>query len=206
MKFSLLDPQTKKLLVFPITPNKLTVGLETGTIKYSHVMLGDSEIPKGANPIRIQFGGILPEDDIGVATESNETASSVIKQIRSWTKKDRKKLQLIITETPWNLDVFIEAFEPDYEGKLVNFSISLAEYKTLTVKVNKQKKKKRATKKPKPSVYTVKKGDNLWNIAKKYTGKGIKWKDMWKINKSKSRSKNPHLIYPGEKFTLPSGW
>lgn len=210
MKFSLLDPTSKKLLVFPVTPNKLTVGMETKTISYSHVMLGDTEIPRGINPIRIQFGGILPVNEISVPTESDEKADDVIKQIREWQGEDRKKLQLIITDTPWNLDVFISAFEPDYEGPLVNFSISLVEQpKSMTVQVNKKKKKKRPTPKPKKKktrTYTVKSGDNLWNIAKKYTGKGIRWKEMWKINKSKSRSGNPHLIYPGESYQIPSDW
>lgn len=207
MEFSLLDPASKKLLVFPVTPNQLNVGMDAKKITYSHVMLGDSEIPRGANPIRIQFGGILPTHEISVPTVNDEKADSIIKQIKEWEGMERKKLQLIITDTPWNLDVFIDTFETDYDGPLVNFTLSLVEFKTMSVQINKQKKKKRPSPpKPKTRTYTVKSGDNLWNIAKKYTGKGIKWKEMWSINKSKSRSKNPHLIYPGEKFTLPSGW
>ena len=49
--------------------------------------------------------------------------------------------------------------------------------------------------------YTVKRGDNLWNIAKKYYGKGSLWTKIYNANKGKI--KNPNLIYPGQKFTIP---
>jgi 2',3'-cyclic-nucleotide 2'-phosphodiesterase (5'-nucleotidase family) len=55
--------------------------------------------------------------------------------------------------------------------------------------------------KPKPeppaAVYTVKKGDTLWGIAKKY---GTTWQVLRDINKLK----NPDLIYPGQKIKLPA--
>nr|DAI99398.1 MAG TPA: tail assembly protein [Caudoviricetes sp.] len=66
------------------------------------------------------------------------------------------------------------------------------------------KSPKKQTKQPANKVaksYSVKKGDNLWNIAKKYYGKGSLWTKIYKANKSKI--KNPNLIYPGQKFTIP---
>lgn len=48
----------------------------------------------------------------------------------------------------------------------------------------------------KPKQYTVKKGDNMWNIAKRY---GISLKTL--INKN-PQIKNPNKIYPGQKINL----
>lgn len=202
-----MDPSNKKTLIFPITPETLEVTSGTTSVSYSHVSIGESAIPRGSTPLTISFGGILPSGKINVPKlESSVSANSVINQIKAWQKVDRKKLKLIITTTPWNIDVFIEDFSTNYSGPTITFSITLKEYRNMVIQQTKQKVAKRPVSKPKPRVYTVKKGDNLWNIAKKYTGKGSRWTEMWAINKSKSRSKNPNLIYPGEKFTIPNGW
>lgn len=49
--------------------------------------------------------------------------------------------------------------------------------------------------------HIVKKGDCLWNIAKKYYGSGSKYTKIYEANKS--IIKNPNLIYPGQKFLIP---
>ena len=49
--------------------------------------------------------------------------------------------------------------------------------------------------------YTVKKGDTLWAIAKKYYGDGSKWPRIFDANRDKI--KNANLIFPGQTFTIP---
>lgn len=61
--------------------------------------------------------------------------------------------------------------------------------------------------------YTVKKGDTLWGISKKYYGSGSKWKTIYNKNKSviestaKKRglksSSTGHWIFPGTVLTIP---
>lgn len=48
------------------------------------------------------------------------------------------------------------------------------------------------------TTYTVKKGDSLWNIAKKYLGSGVKYKEIVALNKMKSS-----LIRIGQKLKIP---
>jgi len=55
---------------------------------------------------------------------------------------------------------------------------------------------------PKNSSYSVKKGDCLWNIAKKQLGDGSRWKEIYELNKDKIQ--NPNLIYPDQELALPS--
>ena len=45
--------------------------------------------------------------------------------------------------------------------------------------------------------YTVKAGDVLWKIAKKF---GTTWQRLAEYNKLK----NPHLIFPGQKILVPA--
>lgn len=62
--------------------------------------------------------------------------------------------------------------------------------------------------------YTVKRGDTLWNIAKKYLGSGAKWKTIYNANTStieaaakkmgRASSSNGHWIYPGTVLVIPS--
>lgn len=54
---------------------------------------------------------------------------------------------------------------------------------------------------PQAKTYTVKKGDTLWGIAKKYYGNGAQYTKIYEANKSKI--KNPNLIYVGQVFTIP---
>lgn len=52
--------------------------------------------------------------------------------------------------------------------------------------------------KPEPNTYTVKKGDSLWSIARSHK---VSLKDLIAAN---PQIKNPNLIYPGQKITIPS--
>lgn len=49
--------------------------------------------------------------------------------------------------------------------------------------------------------YTVKKGDCLWNIAKKFYGKGSLYTKIYDANTKKIA--DPHWIYPGQVFVIP---
>jgi len=52
--------------------------------------------------------------------------------------------------------------------------------------------------------YTVKPGDNLWDIAKNQMGDATKWGDLYKANQDIIGS-NPDLIRPGQELTIDTG-
>ena len=47
--------------------------------------------------------------------------------------------------------------------------------------------------------YTVKKGDTLWDLSRKFSNSPYLWPDLWSGN---AQIANPHRIYPGEKIQL----
>lgn len=51
-----------------------------------------------------------------------------------------------------------------------------------------------------PTRYTVKQGDTLWSISKRYMRNPAKWSQLWGANKQ--NIKNPHRIYPGQVLVL----
>lgn len=56
-----------------------------------------------------------------------------------------------------------------------------------------------------PAMETViiKRGDNLWRIARGAWGKGMRWSTIYQANTEQIR--DPHWIYPGQVFILPKG-
>ncbi|HKJ87358.1 MAG TPA: LysM domain-containing protein, partial [Gammaproteobacteria bacterium] len=50
-----------------------------------------------------------------------------------------------------------------------------------------------------PTVYTVKKGDTLWDIAATFLNSPWRWQELWDRNPYIS---NPDLIYPGDRLRL----
>ncbi|GAG70988.1 unnamed protein product [marine sediment metagenome] len=58
-----------------------------------------------------------------------------------------------------------------------------------------------AIKKSIPDYYEVKKGDSLWKIAEIFYNAGEKWIRIFEANSDKI--KNPSIIYPYQRFTVP---
>lgn len=54
-----------------------------------------------------------------------------------------------------------------------------------------------------PELYTVKRGDTLWDISRVFLTSPWRWPELWGMNKDEVR--NPHLIYPGQTMKLVRG-
>ena len=49
--------------------------------------------------------------------------------------------------------------------------------------------------------HTVVRGDNLWNLARKFLGSGPRYREIFELNRDQIR--NPNLIFPGQVLRLP---
>lgn len=157
----------------------------------------------------------FPKRDRNYANNSGRQAPyTYINKLLSW-KSSGKPVRLIITGTKINFQVTIETLkygEQDGTGD-VYYDLTLKEYRAVEIKktkLKKKKKKKTTKKKSKPKrpaakkktkTYTVKSGDCLWNIAKRFYGNGAQYTKIYNANRGKI--KNPNLIYPGQVLTIP---
>lgn len=87
-------------------------------------------------------------------------------------------------------------------GKSLKTSTSTTKKKTAP-KTTKKEKKVTSTSKASSAkrTYTVKRGDCLWNIAKRFYGNGASYTKIYDANTNKIA--NPNLIYPGQVFVIP---
>ena len=88
----------------------------------------------------------------------------------------------------------------DYRTKLVN--IQQNDDSTITATVQATRAAETAPTPTAGQTYTVKYGDSLCAIAKKYYGSSSKYTDIYNANKSVIGG-NPNLIKPGQVLTLP---
>jgi len=89
----------------------------------------------------------------------------------------------------------------EWEGKeseYINELLLMKEGKTIV-----ESKLMEALEKGIPDYYEVKKGDSLWKISEKFYNQGEKWIRIFEANIGKI--KNPDLIYPYQRFTIPKG-
>ena len=213
-------------VALPIAPSKMQMKIKNQNKTINLINDGEVNILKDAGLTEISFDVTIPHVKYPFAVYSSgfKPASFFLSKLEK-LKTSKKPFQFICSRTSpsgnllfdTNIKVSLEDYkisEDAKEGQDLEVTISLKQYKEYGTKlVNisvKQAAKPTATVQPsRPAetapalkTYTVKSGDTLWNIAKKYLGNGSRYTEIYNLNKSKI--KNPNLIYTGQVLTLPS--
>lgn len=211
-------------LLLPVTPQKLTTKIKGNNKTLTLVNEGDINFLRSPGLTEISFDVVLPmlgqysfagtfrrpDYYLGIF-ENYMTSKTPFRFIVSRVSPSGR----LLFDT--NMKVSLESYnitEDATKGPDVTVSVTLKQYidyatKTVTVvkpkpekkPVVQQKKKRETSSAPKVKTYTVKSGDCLWNIAKKYYGNGAQYTKIYNANKGKI--KNPNLIYPGQVLTIP---
>lgn len=219
-----------KSLTIPVNPEELSITRTAENDDIDIVGIGPASRkgPPGLYTITIE--SFFPGKNSYYYTNVNpNTCVKFIEDI--WKTPNKKNLvaKLVTAGLPKNINIYfvIEEFDWTYkagEESDIYFSLKIKQYRPYGVKTIKIKKATKKTKKTKvvktktksrtsstvkktkkQNTYKVKKGDCLWNISKKFSGKGSNWKELYKLNK-KVVGSNPNLIYPGQILKLPTNW
>lgn len=222
MVITISDSKTK--ITIPVLPEKIACSSAAYFREYDILNKGPVKVPNGKELTAIGWESFFPGNKHVLIPKKKliKQLSPVIlhNKLESW-KNNGTKLKLNITGTPFNLSVYIEKYEASAEDAFgsIYYSIEFIEAvdivvtATLAKSIQKVSTKKRTSTQSSKKTHTVKKGDCLWNIAKKYNGSGTKWKQIYNANKDliektakkhgKKSSSNGHWIYPGTVLTIP---
>ena len=189
-------------IALPLTPEKVSDKREGNFISYNILNVGEVKIPNGEKLAQFSWNGILPGVSMlgmGIVSLFDWKPPRVMIGILDGWKKNRKKLRLLVTGTAINHDVYIQNFTVTHEYfDRAEYSISFVQAKDILIKTTDEAASTQATGK----TYTVKPGDTLWSISKKYLGNGSRYSEIYNSNKAVIGS-NPNLIKPGQVLTIP---
>ena len=203
----------KQRILFTVLPD--TINWQCGSYNESVKIsgLGEITIPQNRPAYVFSFSSFFPAKTFrGITSEERMYPHGLVQQILYW-KNSGKPVHFMILGVKINMFCTIEEFNISENGGDVGtiyYSIKLKEYRVITVRQIKVKDNtaslsnanKRVDNTVTPETYTVKKGDCLFNIAKKYLGDSSKWREIYNLNKDKI--KNANLIYPGQVLRMPS--
>ncbi|MCD7810359.1 MAG: LysM peptidoglycan-binding domain-containing protein [Ruminococcus sp.] len=209
------NAEAEKLRI-PVLPEKFTVSIGSSNSSVDVAGLGEIVIKQARPAFQFSFESFFPKKTFpGVSVSSPTAPLTCVSKLKSWHNGD-KPVHLILTDVGINLYCTIESFTYYEQGGdvgTIHYSLTLKEYREVTVRsvtVNTSTSvasvtstQTRVDNSATPETYTVKSGDCLWNIAKKYYGSGSKYTVIYNANKSVIGS-NPNLIYPGQVLTIPS--
>lgn len=203
----------------PIIPEEIqfTSGDATA-VAYDIIGLGPVEVPSGTElggwKWKSEFPGELRKNDPMQRGEwiAPKTYDSIL---NDWKKKGTE-LNLLVTGYPINADVYLKGYSASAAGAFgdISYEIAFAESRKIVVTTTTEKQpESRPSSTSSTSTYTIKSGDTLWAISKKFYGNGNKWSTIYNANKDiiektakkygKKSSNNGHWIYPGVTLTIP---
>lgn len=221
-------------LKLPVTPESLEIKIKNKNKTVDLINEGEINLLKTPGLSEVSFSFLLPQNNYHFADDlqSVEVYMDKLENL----KTEQKSFQFIVYREAYgkvlfetNMKVSLEDYtisESADDNTDLRVSVNLKQYRDWGTKTIKVKRKsgastKKATKKStstkskksSSSTYTVKKGDCLWNIAKRFYGSGTQWKKIYNANKSviektarkygRKSSSNGHYIYPNMKLTIP---
>ena len=213
-------------VLLPITPEKFTVKIKNANKTITLINEGEVNFLKEAGLTEFEFDALIPAVQYAFANyDGGFKSPAYFTNHFEKLKTEKKPFQFIVTRKmpdgkllfDTNMTVSLESYtikEDAKEGFDSVVSFKLKQYRQFGTKIVKvvddkasvtdkrQENNSPAPSKEKETTYTVKKGDCLWNIAKKFYGDGSKYTKIYEANKDKI--KNPNLIYPDQVFVIPS--
>ena len=214
-------------VLMPITPSKVKVKINNQNDTLTLINGEEINILKEPGLTDVSFDLLLPQVSYPFTNGGAQSADYYLSLFER-LKTSKEPFQFILNRSMpsgrrlfyTNLTVGMEDYQitdDAEEGFDITVTVSLKQYrrygtKTVTIQpaptpaetptATVEQPQRETSQAPQQTTYTVKSGDCLWNIAKKYLGDGSRYNEIYELNKDKIT--NPNLIYPNQVLTLPS--
>ena len=205
----------KEKLRIPVLPTIFNVSIGSNNSSVDVVGLGEIVVKQARQAFQFSFSSFFPKSSFPGLSTSPSNPLQCVEKLKKWQDGD-KPVHLILTDMGVDNFCTIEDFNYYEQGGDVGtiyYDLTLKEYREVTVrqvtvdvpkkKATVQKAEQRVDNSVHPQTYTVKSGDCLWNIAKKFYGSGAKYTIIYNANKGVIGG-NPNLIYAGQILTIPA--
>lgn len=215
----------KNKLQFPVSPETLKIDSPYGVNKVNVAHKGEFTQVGFRGLKSIEFSSFFPQhyNETYCTYKFKKGPDWHRHRIEAYRDK-RKPLYFVVPALRISMKVLIESFEYEYRGgqdRDIYFTIKLVQYKEPPNTLLKKKKggtakkpgaskstgkkstraKKTTNTVKKGQTHTVKTGETLAKIAKKYYGDTKKWRDIYELNKKKIGN-NPNNIKVGVKLVI----
>lgn len=199
-------------VMMPVPPSDLRVQLDGGGETVNLLEGGDASILKapGLKTVSLQF--LLPESPDYPFVQSKAKWQKPNWYTVFWEKimAAKKPVRAVVTQLHMDIMCTIESYERTHrpgDPKSLWCAMRLREYRAYAprrlgeARATQETGELRADDKPEIDVYTVAKGDSLWQIAKQHLGDGRRYMEIFELNRD--IIKKPRLIRPGWKLKMP---
>ncbi|MBR2743459.1 MAG: LysM peptidoglycan-binding domain-containing protein [Clostridia bacterium] len=207
--------------LMPVTPERVTIKIKNRNESMTLISGEEINLIKSRGLCEVSFTLLLPQSAYPFSLEKKPPKYYI--SLFARLKENKSPFQWILNRTKTdgrtlfytNMTVSLEDYtltDDAADGFDVRAALKLRQYKIFgTKKVSVSGGKayyddaaaRESANAPAAASYTVKRGDSLWNIAKKELGDGSRYKEIYELNRDKIS--NPSLIYPGQVLILPRG-
>jgi len=204
------------VLELPVLPPALKVSHPGNNKTYDIVDFGEIIIPQTRKLITVGFESHFPMHKAPfVSSEVLREPTYYLSALLRW-KEQKQVLKFVMSGSSLPVDLYYMLDTFEYEERAgdvgsLYYTIVLKEYRKVSAKrVNLVQQNgttsiietpiaPRPVTTPKPNVYSIKSGDTLWAIAKRYLNDGSRYGEIATLNSIK----NPNTISVGQQIKLP---